>query len=252
MKKSLLFVFAMLMGIATIEAQTVVFEDGFESYDNGYNLVGAGYAVWEGSATVTDVTTEGAVGTANSGNKFGKSDMSKNNFAFRRTFTLEVGKTYTWSIATKVQDGVGYTLQVNPVATYQKIDLNNVVWETHSAQFTVQEGAETVTLAVYRWAKKVVSFDDFKLVENISAGISSIGKEDVEIFQSASGSFTITGSVEISSVKVFALSGQLIKQVVNTGSSKVNLELNEVPQGIYILRVQDKQGSVSVKKVVKN
>lgn len=250
MKKTLLFAFAVFMGVASMEAQTVVFEDNFESYENATNLTSAGYAVWEGMATVTDVTVEG--GTANSGNKFGKSDVSKLNFAFRKTFTLEAGKTYTWTVATKMQDGVKHILQVNPTTVYQKLEVFNADWQTHSLQFTVQAGSEEVTLAVYRYAQKVVSFDDFKLVEETSTGISSIENDDVEIFQSSSGSFTITAPAEISSVKVFALSGQLIRQVVNPGSSEVNLDLNEMPQGLYILSIEDTRGSVSVKKVVNN
>ena len=54
-------------------------------------------------------------------------------------------------------------MQVNPTETYKKVEVTNADWQTHSIQFTVQEGKEEVALAVYRWPKKVVSFDDLSI-----------------------------------------------------------------------------------------
>ncbi len=250
MKKTLLFVFAVLLGFGTIKAQTVIFEDGFENYDHGYNLVDADYDVWEGTATVTDVTAEGVTATANNGDKFGKSDAGKNNFYLRRTFTLEAGKTYTWEVATKMQDGVKHVLQVNPTDTYQKVDVFNDDWQTHTVQFTVQDGFEEVTLAVYRWATKVVSFDDFKLTEEASTAISEVKDDAIQVAQTALGEIVITGSNKISSLNVFSIDGQLVKQMANNGVSEVTFNLNGQSQGVYILQIEDVQGNVSVKKVV--
>lgn len=253
MKKTLLFVFAVLFSISAMNAQTVIFEDGFESYEHGYNLVDADYDVWEGTATVTDVTAEGAEGTANSGDKFGKSDANKTNFFFRKTFTLEAGKTYTWEIATKSEDGTKHSLKVYPKETYPiSEDFFNVDWQTHSVQFTVEAGFEEVTLAVYRWSQKVVSFDDFKLVEETSTAINGVKDDAVQVTQTASGEFIVTGTNDISSLSVFTTSGQLVKKMANKGASEVTFNLNGQPQGVYILKVEDVQGDVSVKKVVNN
>ena len=132
----------------------IVFQDDFEDYSEGANLSGEGYVVWEGTATV------GSAG-AFEGARFGQSDISKNNFAIRRTITLEAGKTYSFEVTTKIQDGVAYTIQVHPKAAYEYAWKNaaNAGWETHTTQFTVTEGNEEVVIALYRWAKKQLAFD---------------------------------------------------------------------------------------------
>lgn len=160
MKKNLLFMFAMLTGFTFLTAQTVVFSDDFESYDEGTNLTSAGYDVWEGAASV-------ALGDAYEGNKFGQSDVSKNNFAIRKSLTLEAGKTYTIEVATKIQDGVKHVLQVHPQAAYGSawVDCFNADWVNQTTQFTVTEGNEEVVVALYRWAKKQMSFDNLIIKE---------------------------------------------------------------------------------------
>jgi hypothetical protein len=138
----------------------IIFQDDFESYSEGTSLTSAGYVVWEGTATV-------AVGDAYQGNKFGQSDVSKNNFAIRRPVTLEAGKTYTIEVATKIEDGVKHVLQVHPKAEYEAawVECFNSVWENHSTQITVTEGNTDVIVALYRWPLKRMSFDNLIIKE---------------------------------------------------------------------------------------
>lgn len=53
MKKILLIMITVLTGFSVLNAQTVVFADDFETYADDYNLVDAGYEVWEGTAIVS-------------------------------------------------------------------------------------------------------------------------------------------------------------------------------------------------------
>lgn len=138
----------------------VVFKDEFENYDVGSNLQQQGYTVWGGSATVQS-------GEAQKGSQFGQSDISNNDFAIRRTFKLKAGKTYRYEVATKIEDGVKHIVQVHPRATYESSwkDCTNSEWESHSTEFTVQAGSEDVTIALYRWTKKKLGFDEISLTE---------------------------------------------------------------------------------------
>ena len=139
---------------------SIIFQDDFEQYAEGADLTGEGYIVWEGSATV------GSSG-AFEGARFGHSDISKNNFAIRRPITLEAGKTYSFEVTTKMQDGAGYTIQVHPKAAYEAawVSASNAEWETHTTQFTVTEGNENVVIALYRWPKKQLAFDNIVVKE---------------------------------------------------------------------------------------
>ncbi|HKK09504.1 MAG TPA: hypothetical protein VJ939_01650, partial [Bacteroidales bacterium] len=138
----------------------IVFQDNFEEYSSGTNLSGQGYKVWEGSATVVS-------GDAFEGQQFGQSDAGKNNFAFRRPITLEAGKKYSIEIATKMQDGAKHTLQVHPRAEYEYawVDCLNSEWQNNTTEVTITEGNEDVTIALYRWPKKQMSFDNIVIKE---------------------------------------------------------------------------------------
>lgn len=136
------------------------FQDDFESYAAGANLGRFGYLVWEGVARVIS-------GDAYEGNKFGQSNAADLNFAIRKTFTLEAGKTYRLEVATKNEDGLKHVIQVHPKTAYEAAwkDCFNADWENHVTQFTVTTGNEEVTIALYRWQKKLLSFDHIRLTE---------------------------------------------------------------------------------------
>ncbi|MFW6277443.1 MAG: glycoside hydrolase family protein [Prolixibacteraceae bacterium] len=138
----------------------IVFQDNFEDYASGSDLTDQGYIVWEGSASVVS-------GDAFEGQHFGQSDASKNNFALRRPITLEAGKTYSIEIATKMQDGAKHTLQVHPRDEYEYawVECLNSDWQINSTEITITEGNEEVIIALYRWPKKVLSFDNIVIRE---------------------------------------------------------------------------------------
>lgn len=136
------------------------FRDDFENYAAGTNLGRYGYIVWGGATRVMS-------GDAYEGNKFGQSNASDLNFAIRKTFILEAGKTYRFEVATKNEDGLKHVLQVHPKTAYEAAwkDCFNANWENHMTQFTVTNGNEEVTIALYRWQKKSLSFDNISLTE---------------------------------------------------------------------------------------
>ena len=251
MKKTLLFVLAVLVGVTTIKAQTVVFEDDFESYANGYNLVDAGYAVWSGVATVTDVTVAG--GDAYSGNNFAQCQPDGNDFYFRKNLTLVEGKTYTFEVMTKSPDGKNHRAVVKLGGrTVQGALVNSTTWNKSSITFTVGAGETNAIVWVYSYPISRVDVDDFKVVEGTATAISNVEEDAVQVSRSASGEFLVSGAEVIASVDVFTSGGQLVKQVTNPGASEVSFNLGGQPQGLFIVRIKDAKGNVSVKKVVNN
>jgi len=143
---------------------SIVFEDYFETYTNGQDL-SSFYTVWAGPANAVDGTQTSTWGTASEGDGFGKSNDAKEAFYLRKTFTLEAGKTYVWELATKMTDGEKHSLNVLPGDIYPKKECYNSTWEKHNVEFTVQSDNTSVTLALYRWPKKNLYFDNFVLKE---------------------------------------------------------------------------------------
>ncbi len=241
-KNVLLTTIVLILGMC-LNAQTVIFEDDFESYADGTNLTSAGYAVWEGTAKVDSVE----------GNKFGVSDVSKNNFSFRKSITLEAGKTYTWRIRTKANNGAKHFAQVNPTNTYTKKECTNADWETHLQTFTVVEGEENVILSINRWPKQVVSFDDFLLVEgeNIPTSINNLTLGVIKIFPNPSeGVFKISNETAISSYRVFNAVGQLVQGRSVLFVKEVSVDLSQEKKGLYMLQVTDESGTTQTSKVI--
>jgi len=62
---------------------------------------------------------------------------------------------------------------------------------------------------------------------------------------------TITSDLKIKKIDLFDLSGILVKQVVYDAESSINLDVNSLPKGMYILKFETSEG-VGVHKVVKD
>ncbi|PWD98916.1 T9SS type A sorting domain-containing protein [Marinilabilia rubra] len=251
MKKSLLFIIGIFMGLATIKAQTVVFEDGFESYTHGDNLTGQGYSVWEGSATVTNAAEAG--GDAFSGSNFAQCEPSGNSFYFRKNLTLEEGKTYTFEVMTKSPDGKNHKAVAKVGDRNIAGDLVGATdWTKTSITFTVEAGETEAIMWVYSWPQSRVDIDEFKVIEESATAISKVKVDGPRVTRAASGEFKVSTDNKVSSISVYTSSGQLVKQMTNAGDSEVTFNLNGQSQGLYILRIVDVRGNVSVKKVVNN
>lgn len=251
MKKTILFVFVVLLSITTVKAQNVVFEDDFESYANGYNLVNAGYAVWTGTATVSDVTVVG--GDAFSGNNFAQCQPDGNDFYFRKNLTLEEGKTYTFEVMTKSPDGKNHKPVVKVGGRLVDNGLvNNNTWGKTSITFTVGAGETEVVVWVYSWPVSRVDIDDFKVLEESATAITNLKVDFVQVAQVASGEFIVSAENEITSLSIYTSGGKLLKQMTNIDALEVTFNLNRQPTGLFVLRIEDVQGNFSVKKVINN
>jgi hypothetical protein len=251
MKTSHFYIFLFLMCAAVVNAQNIVFQEDFESYENEFSLHGDVYKVWEGTASVVDVT--GTENTAYQGVKYATSDASKVNWQFRKPITLEVGKTYTLKIATKAQDGTKHFVQIHPKTAYELswIETYNADWQLHTTSFTVTAGNENVIIAVYRYAKIVVGVDAISLTEGGASNISSTKKEALTVNQTLDGNLNIYCPEVIKNLNIYNLSGRLVHSSRDVNNSRFTLSTNDLTQGVYILSVVDNSGNKIAKKVIK-
>ena len=250
MKKLFLLSIAFIASFSLM-SQNVIFEDNFESYAGDSSLHGDVYKVWEGTALVVDTTGTGT--TAYDGSKYATSDISKNNWMLRKAVTLEAGKTYTLSVATRNLEGKKHVVQVIPGDTYSdaNVECFNTDWELHTTQFTVVAGKEEVIIAVYRWPKTAVHVDAIKLIEGVATELSSKKQETLTVSQMIDGNISIFSPSEIKDINVYSLSGKLVHTSRNLNTKRTDLAIDNLSEGIYILSLVDANGIKSTKKIMK-
>ena len=90
--------------------------------------------------------------------------------------------------------------------------------------------------------------DNWEIFEETSTGISKADKSSVKVFPTITSSvFTVEFSEKPGMIKVYSLSGQLIKTVKATSSTEtIQLTTN----GIYLVEVES-NGTTSILKVIK-
>lgn len=212
-----------------------VFEDYFENYSDGQSL-GSVYTVWEGSLSAVDAAQTSTWGSAYEGNGFARSDASNTSLYVRKSFELEVGKTYVWELATKMTDGAKHVMSVIPADIYPKLDCYNADWEKHSIEFTVQEGHADVTLSLYRWPTKNIYIDNFVLREKGPA--TAIDSPEVlpaiSIYPNPVKSIlNLKGHYSAAELEIYDMNGRLIMRRPYAES----LHVPGLAKGVYLLKV---------------
>lgn len=149
-----------LVSVLVAGAQTVIFEDQFENYNPGFDLAGAGYVLWTGTASVAE-------GDAADGTHYAVLQPTANNCYFRRSFTLEEGQSYTFEVDTRSPDGMNHRAVAKVgTRTIQGSLVNQTTWTKSSITFTVEAGESEVTLWIYSYPVNRVDIDGFKLTGN--------------------------------------------------------------------------------------
>lgn len=228
--------------------QTVVFEDDFESYEDGVSLGNVDYVIWEGSAVVSDVTIDG--GTANSDDKYVKCNSGTTKMYYlRKNLTLIEGKAYNFEIYAKTPNGgeyrIGYKLGAN-TAVFSNY-MTNSEWVKSSISFTVGAGGESAVLMVNSKVGANVDVDDFKLIGDFSSGVPEKTISDYSIVKAGNGKYRISGSENMVSYTIYTLCGQQLM----CSKARLNvLDLSKFSKGIYLLKIQDSQDSERLFKLL--
>ncbi|MFA5416958.1 MAG: T9SS type A sorting domain-containing protein [Bacteroidales bacterium] len=250
MKK--LFTFAMMFVICAMfmNAQTVVFEDDFESYDDGTALSTLGFAIWEGSAPVSDFDVDGIA--AYSGTKFvNVAGVANKTTYVRKTVPATSGKSYTITIATQAPAAklhkIGY--KFTSTVAVLTAGTTNTSWQVQTVELTATT-TEDLTFWVNFSGAGNVYIDNFKIVDNSTTAVNELHNVSFTVTRTAAPDlFSISNPELIDNYKVFDIKGQLICQS-SDASGQINLSGS--PDGIYVLKVQDVNGIQQALKLIKN
>jgi hypothetical protein len=100
-----------------------------------------------------------------------------------------------------------------------------------------------------------IYFDEIRVNNNpnpeMPTGINAISKEEVSVFPNPTTGLVYVNGIQTSaSVKVINLVG---KEVINTEiNANGTIDMSSVPAGIYMLVIENANGAISTKKVIKN
>lgn len=251
--KNIITISVLLFGLSLfVNAQTVVFQDDFETFEHGTSMVGVGYAVWEGTAFVNDTEADPGL-TAFSGNKLVIcTGTASKTFYLRKTVSLVEGKSYTLTIATKAiaakPHRIGYRFPSATAAVVLDL-VSNTDWVEHTVDFTATV-TEDLTFWVQYFGTGNVHVDKIVLSENITSNVSLSANDDFKLVPTVeTGIFSVLNTGVINSVRIFDLKGQMIQQA-NGNIDYINL--SNSPDGIYIVKIENAEGKLQSIKVAKN
>lgn len=259
MKKMLLFATLTIVFIIGASAQIVTNGD-FETGDfTGWEKL-ADNALVQGADDMGD-PTQLIDGNYSCYKNWGSGDI------ISQVLQLEAGVTYTltfesfraWDwiyLYARIYDAANDTALIAETETYLKDTLTAGYLE-----FTPT--VDSVKLLFHKWADSPgrVGIDnvvveaveepaDTTNSDTTNTMISELELTEFKLAQYPSGEFRVTNLRNIESLSVFSISGQLVKQIPEIRAREITFNIRRQPQGLYIIRMKDVQGNVSVKKVI--
>lgn len=151
---------------------------------------------------------------------------------------------------------VGYVTNPTDITSFvliQSLNITNTSYATASEYSVAIPNTvpSTARLAIYTDSGNLsYYYDDISWAPTASLGMSEISaKQDIVIYPNPfTDIITISGDVELQSVVVYDLSGKMIKQL--KGSEKT-ISLHDLTSGVYMVKLNMKNGSFKTVKAVK-
>lgn len=80
-----------------------------------------------------------------------------------------------------------------------------------------------------------------------SSAIGSVGDNAIAIYSVQSGKVIVSSTQEVRNIKVYSLSGAMVKNYMNLNTTQYTFNL---PAGVYVVHAEGKDGAVKVEKVI--
>ncbi len=258
MKNILLLTAFVLISIAsTVNAQTNVWFDDFESYTENQNMAtGAGgslYDIWEGTLNAW-ITTNHVGSTAANGSQFAVGVVgAKLNWAMRKTLLLTAGKSYVFEVYTKSAINHSIVAKVGALANVTTGNVTSPDWTKRSVSFTVPDGQSSTVVWIYQYNKtNPILVDDFRVYEDLGTSINSTSAiNDIIVSTMDYGKYELNSQNSIASYKVFTLEGRMIQSNNNLNNKSVSIDLSEQSNNVFLLKAIDTKGLTKSFKLIK-
>ena len=246
MKNNLLLLsFVVIAFTSTLKAESVVYNDNFDSYTTGVGVGTLGYIMWECGAAISEAVP------ANSGTKFANiTGTAAKSCYMRKTVAVIAGHNYrfdvyTLGVAAKAHK-IGYKSTVGSLVNFTSPNpaFTNNTWVKQTSSFTAV-ASENVDFFIYVYGTGNIYVDDFVVTDNsVTTRIENAPTSTVEIYKTAANQISINGC-EVFSCKLFDVSGKLIQSATQ---NQFSIESNF--KGILFAKITDKSGAIYNHKFV--
>ena len=129
-----------------------------------------------------------------------------------------------------------------PVVTATTADANAIQDITPATDLSGDEAARTTTVVVT--AEDGVALKTYTVIFQLAVSVDNELFESVRIYPvPAMDKLFIDQAQDIQMVTVLSLTGSVVMQLENSGSSKLELDLTSLNTGIYLIKLENEQGS---------
>lgn len=175
-----------------------------------------------------------------------------------KNVTLVAGETYEfkgWVLPDVSGQKNAYSLRVLDGATI-KVEsakpVTGTIWEELSANYVAEESKVYKFRLVKNWGANGASFDNVSVVCTTCATASSSENDSFEfgVFPNpVENILSIQTDEEIASAEIVNLMGQTIKVLQ---LNVKNIDVSSLISGVYVVKLTNLNGGVSLKKIIKN
>lgn len=270
------FLFSILLVSAMGHAQTSVFTEGFEEITD---LYGAGWTLYNDTntpygtyASMFPNAWEPILWTAESGNKVVTSPSwfttvsPADRWLITPAITIPANSTASLEFFARSHDvspyDDGFKVKISTTNT-AKASFTNILSVAHAVNSPIADltSPYTVNLSAYAgqtiylaWVNdytngNLLSIDDIDVTAVPLMAVTDVNKKNLTLYPNPTADhFTINNADDVVSVKVYDLSGKVVKSKLEAIDNK--FDISSLEKGTYTVSIETKTGTVS-KNIIK-
>lgn len=246
-----------------VEVSALTCEENIVTVNLGVNIA-EGQAVTlsydgEGGVVATDGMPLGAFGPENVLNIVGAEAPVASNVDFTGDMAVGSQLTGTYTYTDSESDAEGASkYQWYYASDVDGTDKLKIIGET-ATTYTVTADVQDKYIAFEVTPVALTGGDDYLVGEPVMSAFKLITDINDDLMQQIAvypnpvkDQLTISGAENITSVQVYDYTGRLVMSQENNAGSIMTMSVSELNAGVYMIQLQDANGQMAVKRIVKN
>lgn len=258
MKRAIFFVLVISV-CNTSMAQNMVVNPGFETWETSTKP--AGWTIAQNCTRESSVHLSGSFCCSQTGTATDSKDISQK-------IPVIPGKSYSLTInymTAPISTGNGGRLWcrwVDADGSYFDEDASKVLmqsgylkstsWNSLSITITAPAAAASINLLIRTLPNSATFWDDISFVEGTPTLADDFTIEHVKIYPVPAGDFLHIEYIRgINKIELLNITGSILKSFPISGQSRYSIETGDLGDGIYLIRMTDERGRITVKKFIR-